>query len=164
MEEGGTVQRDTTPIPTFVATMPHATPSNKRKADKSGFTSNKRIRIFQRVARYQQLDSRIQAEPRPTLVPVLRRKVPNGSYTVLSEELKTFHEEDWEDAQTLEDFMKRMYEDVLPNSVVRYHVVDEPLQLWGNVTQKDSLNMDGMVTPASSRQNLRTLVQLVEWK
>ncbi|KAH8915295.1 hypothetical protein BT69DRAFT_1356784 [Atractiella rhizophila] len=146
MEEGGTGQRDTTPIPTFVTTAPPATPSNKRKADESGFTSNKRIRIFQRVARYLQFDSRVQAEPPPILVPGLRPKVLNGSYTQLSEELKRFREEDWEDEQTLEDFMKRMYEEVLPNSVLRYHVVDESLQLWGNVTQKDSLNMDGMVT------------------
>ncbi|KAH8923308.1 hypothetical protein BT69DRAFT_1333956 [Atractiella rhizophila] len=144
MEEG-TEHRHITPPPTFVVTAPSEAPSNKRKADDPGFTPNKQVAVFTPVARYQQLTSRIEAESPPILVSGLHPKAAKGRYRGLAEKVK-FQRQDWQNERTIKGFMQRLYKELLPDSDLRYHVVNRPLQFWGNVTQRDSLKMDGMVT------------------
>ncbi|KAH8916381.1 hypothetical protein BT69DRAFT_1340258 [Atractiella rhizophila] len=134
---------------------PAASPSNKRTADEAGltttsagFTPNKKSHSpFNRVARFQQLNSRIGSESPLVHVNGLRPKVVNPEYRGLSRKgILKFNPRDWQNESTLCDFMERLFSVVLPESKPRYHKVDESLQSSGNATQRDSLKMDAMIT------------------
>ncbi|KAH8929756.1 hypothetical protein BT69DRAFT_1361248 [Atractiella rhizophila] len=108
MAEGTQEERLIAPPPASDATAPPRAPS-KRKADYRGFTPNKRVYDYKRVAphHWQQLSSRIAAESPPIHVIGLRPKLKR-LYRKLCERVE-FDKRHWQNENSMKGFMEQLY-------------------------------------------------------